>query len=35
MKDMIREGRSEDLHTTLALMLGEDEAARIVKAPLA
>ncbi len=35
MKDMIREGRSEDLHATLAPMLGEDEAARIVKALLA
>ncbi len=35
MKDMIRDGRCEDLHTTLALMLGEDEAARIVKALLA
>ena len=32
MKDMIRDGRSEELHTTLALMLGKDEAARIVKA---
>ncbi|MCY4607028.1 MAG: hypothetical protein OXD40_00305 [bacterium] len=32
MKDMIRDGHSEELHTTLALMLGKDEAARIVKA---
>ena len=35
MKDMIRDGRGEDLHATLAPMLGEDEAARIVKALLA
>ena len=32
MKDMIREGRREELHATLVSMLGEEEAARIVKA---
>ncbi len=32
MKDMIRDGRGEELHATLATMLGEEEAARIVKA---
>ena len=32
MKDMIRDGRREELHATLASMLGEEEAARIVKA---
>ena len=32
MKDMIRDGRREELHATLASMLGEEEAGRIVKA---
>ena len=32
MMDMIQEGRSEDLLATLTAMLGEDEAARIIKA---
>ena len=35
MKDMIRDGHSGQLHATLAPMLGEDEAARIVKTLLA
>ncbi len=32
MQDMIRDGRREDLYAILAAMLGEEEAARVIKA---
>ncbi len=35
MKDMIRYGHSADLHATMAPLLGDDEATRVVKTLLA